>query len=205
MNQTKKNETVKGFENKYQKIVHLICIIILIIPILFLNEQNIKNDELAMNIIDFFLNIFPNIENISLIGKSYGIDFFIKIQIIFSFIAIIIALIFNLHKYIKLYLCSFNYIQYDENYFSQKLNQEKTGSNKNEILFYYIISLLIIDMYLTGFVVSYNYIESGFIFVTIFSTKFGVVIFSYLFITIISLFVYTLIDSAAHIHKKFKV
>jgi len=197
-----KKESIKGFENKYQKIVHLISIIILITPILFFNEEYIRSNEILTNIINFFVNIFPNIENISQIGRSNGIDFFIKIQIVFSFIAVIITALFESHKYIKLYLCSLKHIPYDKNYFNQKLNSDKVGSNSNEILWYYAISLLIIDMYLTAFLVSYNYMESSFIFKFIFSSKIGVIISSYLFISIISLIIYTLIDSVAHVHKR---
>ena len=63
----------KMLDTKLSNFILIFTFIICIIPILFFSEQDIQNSKLLLSFANYFVDIFPNIENGAIIGKKYDI------------------------------------------------------------------------------------------------------------------------------------
>ena len=203
MSKTTSNNT--NLDTKLSKFTLIFTFIICIIPILFFSEQDIQDSELLMSLSNYFIDIFPNIENGAMIGEKHNIYHFIKLQMFFTVIAICINLPFSIYIISKWYLCSLEYIPYEKGYFFEDLNKDGViFIPLHAYLFMVFLLFFMIDFHFTGtyFIVS----EDVFILTrTIYSSKISMIIFSYLIANAGSAFpVVVILDGLAHI-RKFKL
>lgn len=198
--ENKFNHNLIKFKDKYFPILMTFNITICLIPIVFFDEEYIKNSVLILSIITYYSDLLPNIQNLSQLGKETNISLLIKFQLTFMLVPFLINILYNIYKYLRLYLCSLEYIKYDEDYFSGGLNQDKVNNSSLENAFLIIfLVLLTLDFFLFGIVISYDFQESIFFLKIIFSSEVGVAIFIYYILDFASLCVYSIIEVIAHL------
>ena len=156
--QKKYNHSANKFNHKYDKYINIVCGVICIFPILFFNEEYIRDNDFFMFLINVSTTVFPNIENISKLGLDTGIYFFNKMQITFSLFAVLLKLSFELYKYIKLYLTSLGVLKLNSTFFNNGISNDKTNEDSIEyLLLSFGIAIVMTDIYLTGILFSFDF------------------------------------------------
>ena len=193
------------FDTKLSNFRLIFTFIICIIPILFFSEQDIQNSKLLISLSNYFVDIFPNIENGAMLGEKYNIYHFIKLQMFFTIIAICINLPFGVYKYTKLYLCSLEYIPYEKGYFFEDLNKDGViFIPLHAYLFMVFLLFFMIDFHFTGTYFIMNE-DVSILIRYIYNSKISMIIFFYLIANAGSTFpVIVILDGLAHI-RKFKL
>ncbi len=197
-------KTSKSFKNKYLDFTLMLSFILCLYPIFFLSEIDIENSNILFSFSNYLVDVFPNIENISKISETNNLYHFAKVQITLSIIlSFFLVAPMILYVFGKVYLTSLGYMKKDENYYISIINNQKVVFSKSrDFIITCVIFFAIFDYHLTGvlFVISNENLD---IYELIYSSKLGLLLFSYIFSTMVVFFIIIIfLESLAQIKRR---
>lgn len=186
----------KFFQNKFI----IVSVFFMLIPLFFISEEMIVNNDFLLSFSNSLLYYFNNIERAAELASTRGLEYKVKFIYTYSLYLSIGIFIMMLYFYGKAYLCSWNILRNC----SEEYNIESIKKNKTDrplfMLFYSIIFTFVLfeGLYLGAFV---HFIYDGYTSSYFYKNSFTVTIWCTIGSCLGSFVSYIILESIAHIRK----
>ncbi len=184
-------KTKKYFTIKY----YFIILVLMFIPILFLSNSMILNNEYLFKFANMFDNILKNINRASEIGSTNEFNYKIKFQYVYSLFIMIPVSIYMIYDFTKVYLCSMGKIRNcKKDYIVQSIQNNGVNNKFNRIFREIIFCLILFEVCYFGYI---EFLYTDDFFETIFTSYVFCFVGTYLGIS----FSYVFVEMCAHFYK----
>lgn len=187
---------------EYMYICYILTLVSLLIPAIFISNEEIKNSIILMHFANIFSSELINIENIALVSSSVDLYWKAKFILVWSIFTGFFIFIIMFYFYGKAYLCSLGYIKRcKKKYVINTIKNKGTDLGLYDFTILLIIVLLSIDFYYLG---HFFTIEDGHTYSKLFKSNLSIFMFASLISLFFSIYAYVILEFIGYIRKLLK-